>query len=78
MGTLVGRTHVGIIAIIKEIRKEQNIVENEIERALRGEPAPKMRRDDNQREIRIQNVTRDRDKKAVLEYLRGIAHNISI
>jgi len=76
--TLVGRAHVGIIAIIKEIRKEQNIVENEIERALKGESAPKMQRDNNQREIRIQNVIHDRDNKAVLEYLRGIAHNISI
>lgn len=37
-----------------------------------------MRCDDNQREMRIQNVIRDRDNKAVLEYLRGIAHNISI
>lgn len=44
---LVGRAHVGIFAIIKEIQKEQNIVKNEVERALRGEPAQKMRRDDN-------------------------------
>lgn len=44
--TLVGRAYVGILSIIKEIRKEQNIVENEIERAVTGEPPKKMRRYD--------------------------------
>lgn len=75
---MFGCAHVGVLAIIKEIRKEQNVVENEIERNLRGEPAPKMRREDGQREIRIQNVISDRSNKTILEYLRGIAHNISI
>lgn len=75
--TLIGRSHVGIFTIIKEIQKEQSRVENEIERAIRGEPAKKRRKEDENREKRIQNIIDNRNNRTVLEFLRGIAHNVS-
>ncbi|CAF4811695.1 unnamed protein product, partial [Rotaria sp. Silwood2] len=35
---LIARSHIGIFTIIKQIQKEQNEVEIEIEKAMRGEP----------------------------------------
>jgi hypothetical protein len=76
--TLIARSHVGIFTIIKQIQKEQNIVEMEIERSMRGEPAPKKRKEDKDREVRIQNVIADRGNRATIDFLRGIAHNLSL
>ena len=75
---LVGRSHVDIFTIIKQIQKEQNIVEMEIEKSMRGEPPPKKRKEDEDREVRIQNVIADRDNRATIDFLRGIAHNLSL
>ena len=44
--TLVARSHVGIFSMIKQIQKEQNEVEIEIEKSIRGEPAPKKSKED--------------------------------
>lgn len=76
--TLIARSHVGIFTMIKQIQKEQNVVEMEIERSIRGEPAPKKRKEDEDREARIQNVIVDRDNRSVIDFLRGIAHNLSL
>ncbi|CAF1014859.1 unnamed protein product [Rotaria sordida] len=57
---LIARSHVGIFTMIKQIQKEQNEVEMEIEKAMRGEPAPKKRKQEANRESRIQNVIADR------------------
>jgi hypothetical protein len=75
---LIARSHVGIFTIIKQIQKEQNIVEMDIERSMRGEPAPKKRKEDEDREVRIQNVIADRDNRPLIDFLRGIAHNLSL
>lgn len=75
---LIARSHVGIFTMIKQIQKEQNIVEIEIERSMRGEPAPKKRKEYEEREVKIQNVVADRDNRTVIDFLRGIAHNISL
>lgn len=64
--------------MIKQIQKEQNVVEMEIERSIRGEPAPKKRKEDEDREARIQNVIGDRDNRSVIDFLRGITHNLSL
>ena len=74
--TLIARSHVGIFTIIKQIQKEQNVVEMEIERSMRGEPAPKKRKEDENREVRIQNVIADRGNRSTINFLRGIAHNL--
>jgi hypothetical protein len=59
--TLIARSHVGVFTMIKQIQKEQNIVEMEIERSMRGELAPKKRKVEEDREVRIKNVIADRD-----------------
>ncbi|CAF1547505.1 unnamed protein product [Rotaria sordida] len=76
--TLLARAHVGIFTMIKQIQKEQNEVEMEIEQSMRGEPAPKKRKEDENREARIQNVIADRGNRSTIDFLRGIAHNLSL
>ncbi|CAF1076003.1 unnamed protein product [Rotaria sordida] len=76
--TLIARAHVSIFTMIKQIQKEQNEVEMEIEQSMRGEPAPKKRKEDENREARIQNVIADRGNRSTIDFLRGIAHNLSL
>ncbi|CAF0824457.1 unnamed protein product [Rotaria sp. Silwood1] len=76
--TLIARAHVGIFTMIKQIQKEQNEVEMEIEQSMRGEPAPKKRKEDENREARIQNVIADRGNRSTIDFLRGTAHNLSL
>jgi hypothetical protein len=75
---LVGNSHVGIYTIIEEIKKEQNTVEIEVERSIRGIPAEsRLSNNDKAREDRIQNIVNNKDSyNSVLDYLRGVAHNI--
>lgn len=74
---LVGREHVGIFKIIKEMQKEQKKVELDIEMILRGTPRPSQKQRDRDRENRIQTVLNDRNNRSIIDFLRGIAHNIS-
>ena len=75
--TLVSNTHVGVFKIIKEIQKEQNRVQFEIESILRGLPRNSQKRRDRERELRIQTIYNDRNNRQVMDFLRGIAHNIA-
>ncbi|CAF1108002.1 unnamed protein product [Rotaria sp. Silwood1] len=75
---LIARSHAGILTIIKQIQKEQNEVKMEIEKAMRGEPAPKKRKEDANKETRIQNVIADRGNRSTMDFLRGIVHNLSL
>ena len=74
---LAGRDHVGIFKIIKDIQKEQNKVQLEIEMVLRGTPRPSQRQRDRDRETRIQTILNDRSNRSIMDFLRGIAYNIS-
>ena len=74
---LVSGTHVSVFKIIKEIQKEQNRVQLEIESILRGLPQKLPKRKDREHETRIQIVYGDRDNRTVMDFLRGIAHNIA-
>ncbi|CAF3370166.1 unnamed protein product [Rotaria sp. Silwood2] len=74
----IPRPHGGIFTMIKQIPKEQNEVEMEIEQSMRGEPAPKKRKEDENREARIQNVIADRGNRSTIDFLRGIAYNLSL
>ncbi|CAB4402207.1 unnamed protein product [Rhizophagus irregularis] len=76
--TLVGHAHVGVFKIIKEIQKEQNRVQLEMESILQGSPQNLPKKKDRERESRIQRVYDDRDNRPVLDFLRGIAHNLSL
>ena len=76
--TLVARSHVGIFSMIKQIQKEQNEVEIEIEKSIRREPVPKKRKEDEQKEFRLQHVIINRNNMTTLDFLRGIAHNLAL
>jgi hypothetical protein len=64
--------------MIKEMQKEQNRVQLDIESILRGAPQPSQRRENIIREARIQIVFNDRNNRSLMEFLRGIAHNLSL
>lgn len=74
--TLVGRAHVGVFKIIKEIQNEQHQVELNVESILRGAPRPSQRRQDRERENRIQTVYNDCENRNFFEELLIIFHFI--
>lgn len=76
--TLVGTAHIGVFKIIKHIQKEQSQVTLNIEANLRGAQQPPRRRQVVARETRIQTVFNNRDQMPLMDFLRGIAHNISL
>ena len=77
-GTLVGQAHVGLYTIIQEFQKEQQQVEIQVENILRGEQRPKQKKSLIEREKRIITILNDRENRTVMNFLRGIAHNISL
>jgi hypothetical protein len=76
--TLVGRPHVGLFTLINEIKKEQNTNEIEIERIIRGEPNHKRRKKDESREKALPTIIASRARRTTLDFVRGIAHNLSL
>jgi hypothetical protein len=76
-GALVGTAHSGVYKIIKELQKEQNRVELDVESILRGIPRPLQKKRDREREARIRTVFNDRDNRPLMDFLREIAHSIS-
>ena len=56
--------------MIKQIQKEQNEVEIEIEKSIRGESAPTKRNEDEQRESRLQHVIANRNNMTILDFFR--------
>ncbi|CAG8806858.1 39023_t:CDS:2, partial [Gigaspora margarita] len=58
-------------------RKEQNRVELDIKAILRSAPRPPQRRHNIEHEQCIQTVFNDYGNKTIMEYLRGIAHNLA-
>ena len=75
---LVGESHVGLFTIIIEIQREQQQVEHQIECIIRGEQRKKQKRSLIERENRIMSIFNDRSNRSLMEYLCGIAHNLSI
>ena len=59
------------------MRNEQHQTEMQIENILREEPSPYKRKHQIDREKCILTVFNNRDNYTLVEYLRGIAHNIS-
>ena len=74
---MVGATHVSVFKIIEEIQKEQNQVQLEIELIIQGLPRILPKKKDRERESRIQVIYNDRNDRTVMDFLRGIAHNLS-
>ena len=75
--TLIGRAHVGVHFLLQNLQKEQQHVANEVELIVRGEPRPSLKKQDEQRKKRIQTIVNDRGNRSVMDFLRGIAHNLS-
>lgn len=75
---LVGESHVGVYHLIKELQKEQKNTEIMIESILRGVPRPHSKKKTEQREDRIQNVIQNQGNVPVMEFLRGIAYNMTL
>ena len=67
----------GLFKIIKELQNVQHQVEGNIESILQAAPRPKQRKHDREHENRVQVVYNDRENRPVLEFLRGMAYNIS-
>ena len=75
---LVGESHVGVHTIIQELQKEQQNVEFQIECIIRGEKKPPTKKALVDREKRIMTIINDRENRSLMDFLRGIAHNLSL
>ena len=74
---IVGSNHVGVYKMIREIRKEQNETEIQIERIIRVIPAPNRRTNiEIQREETLQNIINTRNQRTLDQFLRAIAHRM--
>ena len=60
------------------LRREQALNEVAITQMLAGEPAPKQRPKYRAISQRLQTIVADYDNRPILEFLRGIAHNIQM
>ncbi|CAB4423974.1 unnamed protein product [Rhizophagus irregularis] len=75
---LIGKQHVGIYTIIAEMHKEQHQTYLPAESILHGEPLPYKRKHLIDCENRILTVFNNRNDYTLIDYLRGISHNISL
>ena len=60
------------------MQKEQQQSEIQIENINRGAPRPLQRNQYFNRENRILTIFNDRDNHNLMDFLRGIAHNIAL
>jgi hypothetical protein len=74
---LVGESHVRLFTIINEIQREQQQVEFQIECILHREQRKKQKKVWIERENRIMSIVNDRSNRSLIDFLRGIAHNLS-
>lgn len=75
-GRLISQTHTGVHTIIKEVQKEQQQSELQIGSILRGEPRPKLKQKIIDKENRIRAMVIDRSNYSLMDFLRGISHNL--
>ena len=78
MEILVGRSHVSVYTLVEELQKEQQNVDFQIECIIRGEPRPTKKKASINREKRIVTIINDRENCLVMDFLCGIAHNLSL
>ena len=74
----VGAYHPNFWKFIDILKREQNLIQVNIAQARAGhQPEPQRRRylDSNQR---IKNIVQDYHNRDIMQYLRGLAHNISM
>ena len=76
--TLVGKAHIGVYAMIEKFKKEQQRVDLKIENINRGEPQSIQKRQIIDSEKIIMTVYKDRTNRSILDFLRSLAHCISM
>ena len=59
------------------LKKEQALHDVQISHMLAGQPAPPQRRQYRECNKRIRTIVASFEEKKILDYLRGIAHNLS-
>ena len=74
---LVGKNHPGIFYIIKQLRQEQDSTAAEMESIILGQPRPKRKKQYVEKDQRLATIENDRHNRTTLEFLRGIAYNLS-
>ena len=75
---LVGQSHIGVYKMIEELQKEQRNVDLQVKSIICGEQRPARKRTLIERETRIMIIVNDRENCTVMDFLRGIAHNLTI
>jgi hypothetical protein len=65
--------------MIRQIQKKLKCsIGMKIEKSMRREPAPKKRKEDEDREFKIQNIITNRCTRSAIGFLRDVAHNLSL
>ncbi|CAG8585129.1 6617_t:CDS:2, partial [Dentiscutata erythropus] len=77
ISNIVEKAHLGTYTIIEEIRKEQQQVDMQIEHVLHGKLRPTQHKYLVDHKKRIILVFNNHDTYTVVDFLRGITHNIS-
>lgn len=76
--TIVNGNHVSVYRMINAMKDEQQSAEDAREARVRGQPPPPKRKRQREYEQRLLSIVQTRDSIGTLEFLRGIAHNISV
>lgn len=64
--------------MIKVLQKEQQNVDFQVECILRGEQQPAKKKSLIDRKKRIMTIIDDKENRSVIDYIRGIAHNLAL
>jgi hypothetical protein len=75
---LIGRAHIGLYSMIREIKKEQATSEAEVENTIRGEQRPKMSIETQAREAGLNTIMENRHITPTNDFLRAIAHRLEL
>ena len=74
----VGAYHPNFWRFIDILKREQNLTQVNIAQARAGHPAEPQRRRYQDSNQRIKNIVQDYPNRNIMQYLRGLAHNISM
>ena len=74
----VGAYHPNFWRFINILKREQNLTQVNIAQARAGHPAEPQRRRYQDSNQRIKNIVQDYPNRNIMQYLRGLAHNISM
>ena len=74
----VGAYHPNFWRFIDILKREQNLTQVNIAQARAGHPAEPQRRRYQDSNQRIKNIVQDYPNCNIMQYLRGLAHNISM